>query len=635
MSMKIYSLKKSSSFFFESLNLYNKNKNKLTDDECKKIEFRLEKLHSALRNKDKYLASKHSRELLEINKKKFKIPFVKKLLSGFFSGFLVSVFALSFRQTFYEWSIIPTGSMRPTFRESDIVVISHSQFGINTPFNADHMLFSEEEVKRMGIIALTAQDLPMRETEVKYLGVIPAYKQMTKRMIGLPGDKLYFYGGKIYGIDKNGNDISNDLQIDKLSHIDHIPYIRINGNIKYENNSGRENYQQKGLIKQNNIELASVELLKDQKIKSHMKTDSDALDIHELWGMGNYAMAKIIDRNSLRLSSDEINLLVNNPSTKYFLELTHHASIKNLDNLSPKSSLSYIPLDDEALKTLWENIYTARFRVNKGYMQDFQRTYSDLSDMREHPYIGKNIEDGYYEFINGTVSKLRYQNTPFSWVPSLSIPQNLEDDHPLAKFSPKKCVMLFNLGVNPYKILAERNEHGTSRYAYFRDGDLFLLGKKIFSKKDNTLTNFNIKELQKEEDDPSYTPFIDSGAPLLSDGSIDSEKINNFGLSVPKNSYYVLGDNHSQSGDSREFGMVPKKNLRGITALLVWAPDSRAGAPLQINYQTFTLPKIIMWTIFILISSGYYYVRRVKKHAIKKLPFKKVLKECNTLIFSI
>jgi len=41
-------------------------------------------------------------------------------------------------------------------------------------------------------------------------------------------------------------------------------------------------------------------------------------------------------------------------------------------------------------------------------------------------------------------------------------------------------------------------------------------------------------------------------------------------VTVPKDSYYALGDNSASSRDSRYWGFVPKKNLIGKAVLLYW-----------------------------------------------------------------
>ncbi len=43
---------------------------------------------------------------------------------------------------------------------------------------------------------------------------------------------------------------------------------------------------------------------------------------------------------------------------------------------------------------------------------------------------------------------------------------------------------------------------------------------------------------------------------------------------VPEESYFMLGDNSSNSRDSRYWGFVPEKNLKG-KAFMIWMPISR------------------------------------------------------------
>jgi signal peptidase I len=42
---------------------------------------------------------------------------------------------------------------------------------------------------------------------------------------------------------------------------------------------------------------------------------------------------------------------------------------------------------------------------------------------------------------------------------------------------------------------------------------------------------------------------------------------------VPKDSYFVLGDNSSSSQDSRYWGFVPRKNILGEAILIYWPPQ--------------------------------------------------------------
>jgi len=43
---------------------------------------------------------------------------------------------------------------------------------------------------------------------------------------------------------------------------------------------------------------------------------------------------------------------------------------------------------------------------------------------------------------------------------------------------------------------------------------------------------------------------------------------------VPKDSYFVLGDNRDRSQDSRFWGFVPKDNIKGLAFILYWSWDS-------------------------------------------------------------
>lgn len=44
-------------------------------------------------------------------------------------------------------------------------------------------------------------------------------------------------------------------------------------------------------------------------------------------------------------------------------------------------------------------------------------------------------------------------------------------------------------------------------------------------------------------------------------------------ICVPKDNYFVLGDNRAQSSDSREWGFVPRQNIIGRAFFRYWPPN--------------------------------------------------------------
>ena len=100
-----------------------------------------------------------------------------------------------------------SGSMRPTLKEKDMLLVSKTDFGINIPLQAKHLYFDQDLLKRGSIVIFTSKNLDISDQNMLYFYLFPGKKQLVKRLIGKPGDILYFYGGRIYGIDKHGNEI--------------------------------------------------------------------------------------------------------------------------------------------------------------------------------------------------------------------------------------------------------------------------------------------------------------------------------------------------------------------------------------------------------------------------------------------
>lgn len=90
-------------------------------------------------------------------------------------GFLLLIFFLFvFRGAIADWHPVPTGSMKPTILEGDVIWENKLAYDIQIPFT-DISLMRIGEPKRGDIIVFTSGE---------------ANKRLIKRLIGLPGDTL-------------------------------------------------------------------------------------------------------------------------------------------------------------------------------------------------------------------------------------------------------------------------------------------------------------------------------------------------------------------------------------------------------------------------------------------------------------
>lgn len=509
------------------------------------------------------------------------------------------VIAVIVRQMWFEYYEIPTGSMRPTLKEKDRLVVSKNQFGINVPLMQKHFYFNPDLVQRGGIVVFSGGEMDIPDVNTMYFFLFPGKKQYIKRMIGKPGDTLYFASGKIYGIDKNGNDISSEIQRETLGKINHIPFIHFEGRAILPKAPTQGIYSPV-TIYQMNEPVAKLQVSTNRTIQGEiLSSDNSSSKItryEDLWGFKNYAMARIIDKKHyLTLNGSNLEKIA--PADLY-LELTHSPSIQNATlerdyygRIKPALGLSksYIPLNETHLKRLFDNLYTARFIVDDhGNM----RRYGYKKSQQPQIFQAKieNVEPGTYEFYHGDAYKI-------GWQGSLT---KLPKTHPIYSFSAEKTQTFFNLGIEfDTRFSPDSLNHSLlpSRYAFFRDGNLYAMDTLTYTKDDPFIKDFKKNEvLRASYSNGTYVPFAEQKVPMK-DGKIDKDFMKKYGVTVPDHSYLVLGDNYAMSADSRDFGFVPEENLKGVPDFLFWPFGERFGYPNQPFYSFITLPRVIVWIL--------------------------------------
>jgi signal peptidase I len=615
-----FTLRKCTHLLRHNFRLYKNKKKKLSEQEVLSVEFQLRNLQEAILRKNAPSAKEESKKLEKISHKLLKKNPLEKSIHFIIGLAIALCLAILIRQAWFEPYEIPTGSMRPTLKEKDRLFVSKTAFGINIPLSTDHLYFSQDLVKRNGIVTFTGENMDIPNVDTKYFYIFPGKKQYIKRMIGKPGDTLYFYGGLIYGIDKEGKDISSELQLEQLERVDHIPFLQFEGKVSTLSHPVNGVYSPV-ILRQMNEPIAKLSVSDFNQITGEMlsipidKRPSFIQHYSDLWGIKNFAMARLLTKEQMIAFTQESPEGL--ADTPLYMEIKHHPSLEGLKirrdargRMRPSLDLStsVIPLTESHLKTLFSSLYTVRFVVK----QESAYSYGQPESALENPFLPKlaGVPDGVYEFYHGIAYKISFQG--------LSFP--LEPSHPLYQFSPERVQLFYNLGMTFDIRFAPQNRYTPflpPRYVYFRNGSLYAMGFPLFGTQDPTLMQFLEKEKERQKNSSQqnpYRPFIDEGAPLKENGELDVEFIQNYGLTVPENMYLVLGDNHAVSADSREFGFVPQENLRGAPSWILWPFGPRFGRPNQPPYPFFNFPSVVVWTVAALsIGGALYWQKRRNK----------------------
>lgn len=589
-----YTLKKSYSILSQATSSYSAAS--LDPSQKLKAESLLNSLQEAILKKERQEASRLAHQV-EIFFKPYSKKSPLKVLIEFFIAICVAFFiATLIRQLWFELYQIPTGSMRPTYRELDHLIVSKTAFGINAPFTTGSLYFDPSLVQRGGAVIFSSSGLDLPYTDSHYFWLFPYKKRFIKRMIGLPGDTLYFYGGQIYGIDSKGDPLPQLRTHHEMQNLEYIPFRNFLGEVKRKKAS-LSSFDFWSIFSLAGNELGRGKIgsgrFFDPEIQVNgtwVKEGEGGRYYEQFYGINNYAMARLLDKVEAK------RFYNTKEDHELYLEIRHNPNLKDPAPqlvpgpkygafLAPTPQVSLIPLGEQEKENLWKALYTTRFTVKDGVAYNYSYE-GPLSTTEDNPLF-PGIPDGTYEFYNGKGYKVGWGGTLI----------DLPKEHPLYQHNIANLKRLFNLGIEfstYFNPTASLQAFYPSRYAYFRNGDLFVMGHKVVEKDSAVMKAFLEAESKK-----GNKGFTDHKEPTV-------EMIRTYGLKVPEKHYFVLGDNHAVSGDSRVFGFVPEENLEGVPTLILWPFGERWGFANHQNYPWVTVSNLTIWGLAALSCLVYW-----------------------------
>ena len=119
-----------------------------------------------------------------------KRPEIVEILSFFKTLTFFIIIALFLRASVVEAFKIPSGSMIPTLKIGDHILVSKLSYGIHLPF-VTKSLYQFATPQRGDIVVFTREDDPVTTEDDSAINII-------KRVVGLPGDTIEVVGAKVY-----------------------------------------------------------------------------------------------------------------------------------------------------------------------------------------------------------------------------------------------------------------------------------------------------------------------------------------------------------------------------------------------------------------------------------------------------
>jgi signal peptidase I len=562
------------------------------------------KLKNELQNKNAESAFNTASEIQQLSKHFIKPNFAEKSVYHIKSIGLLLVAVVILRTTVGEFSYVPTGSMRPTILEKDLALINRSSFAINIPFRTGHLQFDKNRCLRGSITSFTSEGLPVDNNQYNLYGIIPAVKTFVKRLVALPGDTVYFYGGQIYGVDQDGKFISEYIDSPTFNTYEHIPFMHFFG----QKSHYKRNVQ---TYKHFNVDYMRVEYGPANKVTEIQHLQSpDSSGVIDMWGLNNYGKVRLLNfgefyRSSLLVQKD--NILKGYSDAQWYFEIQHNPQIVNN---GIQYCYSIIPAYDIHLERLFKTLNTARFVVKS----EIATKYDWNNKLNMEPLTLKGVPDGTYEFINGIAYSV-------SELPFFGQTTQLDKSHHLYKQSVQ--IKLFNAGVHFINYFLKQmhsqsvHQRFENRFTYHRNDDMCMFNTIIYSKDDPILKNFNAIE-NNRQNQSNHIAFVDKiGSNLANkDTAVNFIREKGFHINKEDNKYLLMGDNHTASNDCRVFGCVPEKNLLATLIKPIF-PPSAYKRPFYNTAPPFFFSVSMYYILFVSTTIGafvFYFKQKRKKH---------------------